>query len=480
MALIQALLSFITKSAGRVLNAIFGWAVVALFGRTSPKQMLLLEGLVAAAALWPVLLLGIAFPRITTVAVAAIPMTREVPPNAVRIVWIALAALVPFVVGGMVAAKTPIDGPKESTFKKVLRGFPITLGLSSAFLLMFVTVPVLRVVSILRGRRDEHVPCVLQDGDYDEVAEQIETVLKAAHLDVQRTEPSWWLAGPSKVLRKLGGRALRGFMPDRVAYWKGPSLELAFYPSDVLIRGEKGHTARTHGLLAEQLARSPGLQTFDPKAQELERQIHRVWGVYDERPQAHRNSRALRGRLAEIATELNDLPIEYDDWQVLYRQLVQLDRALDGDRQLLEELNMEKEQHMNIESDRPLSETPTQELVARLVRHSKLLVQAEVKLAKAELLEDVKREVHMVEGLGVAAICALVTVNLLLVALVLGLSLDTFVMPGWAAALTVAAVVLVIGTVAGLIGWAMRVKEPLAKTRKTLKEDVQWAKERMA
>src|SRR5689334_14452597 len=150
MALLQALFSFIAKSAGRVLNAIFGWAVVALFGRTSPKQTLFLEGLVAAAALWPVLLLGIAFPKIITLAVAAIPLTENVPSGAVRIVWVVLALIVPFVVGAVVGLKAPLGTPKESFVPRLLRGFPITLGLSSAFVLMFVTVPVLRVLSALR------------------------------------------------------------------------------------------------------------------------------------------------------------------------------------------------------------------------------------------------------------------------------------------------------------------------------------------
>jgi uncharacterized membrane protein YqjE len=50
----------------------------------------------------------------------------------------------------------------------------------------------------------------------------------------------------------------------------------------------------------------------------------------------------------------------------------------------------------------------------------------------------------------------------------------------WAATLIVAAVVLLVGTVAGLIGWGKRVKQPLEATRRSLKEDVQWAKERLA
>jgi len=34
--------------------------------------------------------------------------------------------------------------------------------------------------------------------------------------------------------------------------------------------------------------------------------------------------------------------------------------------------------------------------------------------------------------------------------------------------------------IAGLLGWRKRVQKPMAKTRRELKEDVKWTKERMA
>jgi len=37
-----------------------------------------------------------------------------------------------------------------------------------------------------------------------------------------------------------------------------------------------------------------------------------------------------------IAAELGKIAVPYDDWQVLYRETVQLGRALDGEPQLLE------------------------------------------------------------------------------------------------------------------------------------------------
>ena len=124
-----------------------------------------------------------------------------------------------------------------------------------------------------------------------------------------------------------------------------------------------------------------------------------------------------------------------------------------------------------------LEQLSNRELISHTLENATLLVKKEIELARTELKADLKAEVAMAKGLGVAGLCALFTANLLLVATALALG---NVMPEWAAALLVAGAVLVVGSVAGIIGWGKRVKDPLAATRRTLKEDVQWAKERIA
>jgi len=117
------------------------------------------------------------------------------------------------------------------------------------------------------------------------------------------------------------------------------------------------------------------------------------------------------------------------------------------------------------------------ELVRHVIDNATLLAKKEIELAKVELRADLKQEMGMVKGLGVAGVCALCTLNLMLAALAMALG---NVMAEWGAALLVAGVVLAVGTVVGLAGWGKRVKAPLEATRRTLKEDAQWAMERLA
>ena len=74
MALLQAILALITKSAGKILNALFGWAVRALFGQTTAREQTFLSVVVAAAVAWPVLLVGIAAPKVAALLVAFVPI----------------------------------------------------------------------------------------------------------------------------------------------------------------------------------------------------------------------------------------------------------------------------------------------------------------------------------------------------------------------------------------------------------------------
>ncbi len=117
------------------------------------------------------------------------------------------------------------------------------------------------------------------------------------------------------------------------------------------------------------------------------------------------------------------------------------------------------------------------DLLGRITADVTALAKKEIELAKAELKQHVSSTKTLVEGLGVAAVLALLAVNMLLVTVVFALAT---VMPGWAAGLIVTGVLLAAAAIAGYIGWRKRVRTPLEMTRRHVKEDVKWVKERMA
>jgi hypothetical protein len=328
----------LSRSAGTIVNAIFGWAVVALFGRTSPSEQTRLSVVVGAAAAWPILLLGVVAPRVVAYIIAFIPLSKHIPTLVIRIVWGVLALAVPIAVGVVLAMKNPRGVGREPWWKRVLRGFPSTLGIAISFVMMFVTVPLLRLVSIARKQRDEHVPCITDDANaYQRATDQIDEVLRTHGIEVKRATPSRWLSAPASVLRFFGGEPTRALLPEKVSYWRGNDLEIAFYPSDVLIRGHRETATYLHGLLVEALASGPGLQSFDPTTQDLERRLRALWKAHASRGRV--GLAATREELGAIARSLVRVTTAYEDWQVVYRQILQLGRALDGEPQLVEGLS---------------------------------------------------------------------------------------------------------------------------------------------
>ena len=500
MAILQALLALISKSAGKILNAIFGWAVRALFGRTTAKEQMFLSGLVGAAVAWPLLVVGTALPKTGALMLALIPIPHWVPSWIVRIVWLGLAALVPFSLGLAMAAKAPPSAPRESFIKRLLRGFPITIGLAAAFIIMFVSVPIMRFWALVKKQVSADVPIVTDTAAYHAVAALALSVLNRHGFELRPAQPGWWVRAPTQLLSWFGGEAFRAFVPQKLEHFASPELAISFYPSGAVLRGQPQKTTWAHGLMAEAVAHSPGLQTVAPETQDLERQIRRIWKVLEEDPVAHAHSMRLLGRTRELAEELGKVNVSFDDWQVVYRQILQLERALAGQRQLLDDrrspggaeakegktMSKETEDQLSQAGEgnlvagrqsRPLESIPGSALVKDVTGQIGLLVQKEIDLATSELRRDLIAELQMVEGLGVSVVAAILGVAVLLVAGIFGL---TLVMPGWEAALIVGGGLLLVAAIAGAVGWKRRVKSPMWRTRQTLKENLQWTKEKLA
>jgi hypothetical protein len=507
MAIIQAVLALVSRSLGRMLSAVFGWAVVALFGQTSGRQKMVLSALVAAAAAWPVLLAGIAFPRVATLVLTFVPVPDTVPTWLIRAIWVVLAAAVPVAVGLTMAARRPLGGAaavgpadgrevpggspgQDSRLTRLFRGIPVTLAVALSFLIVFVTVPARRVAAVVRRRVEVHVPLVTDARGYATVAAEIERTLNRHGFQVRRATPGWWMTVPSGILLRLGGPTFREYLPERLMYLAGPRLEAALYPNGLLLRGPEQETAWAHGVMVESVSSAPAYQTFDPAAQDIERQIRSVWDVYRQNPVAHRESRVLRSRLIEIAQAIRGLPVGYGEWQIVYRQALHLGRALEGDGQLLDNAcradgaitdeGLEGATMATVTRNGEFKRAQalsTRELIGEITGKAAALARKEAELARAEIRADLRSELAMAKGFGVALVAGLTALNMLLMALVFGLATR---MPGWLAALIVGGVLLVIGAIVGYVSWTRRVTTPLALTRKTLKEDLQWAKERLA
>jgi uncharacterized membrane protein YqjE len=130
-----------------------------------------------------------------------------------------------------------------------------------------------------------------------------------------------------------------------------------------------------------------------------------------------------------------------------------------------------------LEVDAAASNLSTKDLITRILSEGTALVRTEIQLARTELMADAKRQAAMAGAMAAAAVLGFFAVSLLVVTLVLALDVA---LPAWAAALIVAVVLAVGAAIVAGVGWGKRVRAPLERTRRHIKEDVSWVKERLA
>jgi uncharacterized membrane protein YqjE len=119
----------------------------------------------------------------------------------------------------------------------------------------------------------------------------------------------------------------------------------------------------------------------------------------------------------------------------------------------------------------------TRDLLDGILARTSLLARKEIELATTEIKADFRSEITMAMWLGIARVIVILALNLLWVAAVLAVA--PYMTP-WLAALLLGCGLLLIAGIAGYVGWMRHVWTPLALTRKTLREDLQWAKEQLA
>lgn len=314
-----------------------GWAVGALFGQTTAGEQIVFSTLIVAAPAWPFLLVGILAPKVAVQMVAMVPLPSSVSVSAVRLVWIGLALLIPLGLGLAVARRRQdLAGRPARQLASSWRGFPLTVGLAAAFAFLFVSVPAMRIVALLGRRKSADIPLIMDASAYHEVATKLCEVLNRQGFSFRSAEPGWWISAPLRLLTWFGGDALRSHVPTRVAHFVAQDLSMSLYPSGLVLRGRAKRLTWAHGLIAESVVHTEGLQTTDPQAQALERRLRPLWKAYDRAPAERAGHPGLAGELDRIARELRTLQVDWDDWQVLYRQILQLGRAIAGQPQLLD------------------------------------------------------------------------------------------------------------------------------------------------
>ena len=327
MPLIAAIFTLIGRFIGKLLTMAFGWASVMLFGRVPQSKQLLLAAVAFGAVAWAVALVGSLLPPAGNLLIESLPAPDWVDRSWLRLAMFGAALLLPLLVGvGGLLLTDAADRPAgvRHMALQVLRGYPYAAVLALTLLVLIVVAPVRKVRSVLKRWEDAHIPMIVQPGGYDRVADDLESALEASGLEVDRAPAPWIVETPSKLLALVGGSAVRSLVPDRLLVLRDRDLEVSIYPTDVAITGKRQDVARARAAIASRMPFTAAYLTASKEGQRLEdRLLALASGPADEAPSA----------LEEVDLRLASLVVPEDEWEVLYRERLQIERDLLRDGQ---------------------------------------------------------------------------------------------------------------------------------------------------
>ena len=162
MAIIGSLFAALGRFAGKLLNAVLGWATLLLFGKVSGSKQTILLLVALGSLVWVVTLLGIVIPDIGTFLLAFVPVPDFIDETWVRLAMVGLAIVIPLVIGA--AAIFLTEAERRPTGRGLLigllRGYPFTLVLALTIIVLGGVALARKLRSLSKRWDDAHVPVI--------------------------------------------------------------------------------------------------------------------------------------------------------------------------------------------------------------------------------------------------------------------------------------------------------------------------------
>ena len=381
MAIFASIFAAAGRFLGRFLNTALGWATILLFGQVPESRRLLLSLITLGSMVWVAVLVGVLVPDVGAFLVAAVPAPEGFE-QWIRLGMVVAALVLPLVIGvGGLLILDPDQRPKGlALVKQVLRGYLYTPVLAGVLAFLFLEASLRRLRALIERWETAHVPLIVKPSGYETVAVALHDALSAAGLDLATRAAPRALTLPAKALAWAGGTGVGGLVPDDLAMMSAHDLEILVYPSDVSILGKPETVARARAAIASRLPFTAAYLTAGKEGQRIEDRLAAIAGRLESVRHVSRatatatadgadsgtpgsadgaSARSAMGRsvgaaiaasdgdtgaaidqairgVQEVDEELASLVISWDEWEVLYRVRLQVERDLRAAHDLIE------------------------------------------------------------------------------------------------------------------------------------------------
>jgi hypothetical protein len=333
MALLQGLLAAVFRSLGKILNTAFGWATILLFGKVPAKKQTYLSAASLGSLVWLIAALGVASPRVAAFLLAFITLPEWFGDNWLRLVMLGAVVIIPPIVGVLALLMVDAEDRPQGVggkIKGVLRGYPYTLGLSLTFLIMMIFAPIMKLQALWRRWKALHVPIVVESEHYLDVLADLERAIDDSGIETRREPATWLVRFPTKLLTLFAGSTLARFVASELTTLRGDEMELVLHPSDMILRGKEKVIARVRAIITEKVTFMKAHFTYEKEAQEIEDRLLEVFEASRDRGELGQLDRKGLEALHQIEKDMRRIELPYEEWEVLYREKLQVERVLLG------------------------------------------------------------------------------------------------------------------------------------------------------
>jgi hypothetical protein len=104
-------------------------------------------------------------------------------------------------------------------------------------------------------------------------------------------------------------------------------VEVMLQPSDLIVSGRPLEAAHARAILTEHLVFTKAYMTWDKEANEMEDRLRAIWEDARRRGEGA-TSATERERLADAECDLRALKVPFEEWEVLFREKLIIERSL--------------------------------------------------------------------------------------------------------------------------------------------------------
>ena len=204
---------------------------------------------------------------------------------------------------------------------RIPQSYPIALSLGLGLLLMLFVTPALALRRRREGRATQHLPLVVKEGRFEELTHDIRGWLEELTGEQARQEELRGVASwPLRVLRFAAARLLRSVVADDPVRLRAGDVEVALFAMNLSVTAPKDDVYRLRAALHKRLALTEAFLTWSELPQHFEAELMKLHLSKD---------LALERRIAALEVlqgEIDAAPLKSDEWDVLYRLRLQVER----------------------------------------------------------------------------------------------------------------------------------------------------------